>query len=102
MQARAAGVSLQYVDPVSTTVGTPLVLIDVNKFSQVLRNLINNAIKFTLPGGHVTVSSKFEPRGATALGVAKCKVHTEQEVEEGTVILQVCDSGHGISKVSAI
>jgi signal transduction histidine kinase len=66
-----------------------LVLIDVNKFSQVLRNLINNAIKFTPAGGAVTVSARFEPS-------------VDKDAENGFVVIEVADTGHGISKVSIV
>ena len=43
----------------------------------VLRNLVNNAIKFTPEGGHIEVSAK---------------------EEDGQILVSVCDSGVGISK----
>lgn len=84
--------SNEFVDnavPSAPAVGRILVLIDVNKFSQVLRNLINNAIKFTKPGGRVSVSARFEPNSLIP----------SKHVESGSLIVEVSDSGHGISKV---
>lgn len=37
--------------------GPPLVLVDPHKLVQILMNLIHNAIKFTLKGGEITLSS---------------------------------------------
>ena len=55
------------------------VFADVDMISSVLRNLISNAIKFTMPGGEITVSA------------------TEKQNE---IICSVSDSGVGISKNS--
>lgn len=52
---------------------------DINMFNTVLRNLLNNAIKFTKPGGHVKIQAK------------ELKKHVEVTVE---------DDGIGISKSS--
>ena len=54
----------------------PLVLADASRVQQVLVNLLHNAIKFTQPGGQVTVGA---------------------EQEQGVVRFWVCDTGMGIS-----
>ena len=53
----------------------PVVTIDPNRMAQVIENLVNNAIKYTPPGGRVTVSAG---------------------VREGSFWLKVGDSGPGI------
>jgi signal transduction histidine kinase len=57
---------------------------DFHKLSQVVRNLLSNAMKFTPIGGSVTVA-----------------VSCSLEVSSGTFFLKVCvtDTGHGISLV---
>ena len=56
---------------------------DFHKLSQVVRNLLSNAMKFTPVGGSVTVT-------------VSCSL-----VSSGTFVLKVCvtDTGHGISQV---
>ena len=59
------------------------VLIDANRFSRIMGNLIDNAVKFTPPGGRITVSAK--KRQATASGYAR-------------YAFTVADNGIGISE----
>ena len=62
--------------------------IDITKMSQVLRNLLSNALKFTPSGGAVTVSAEYLC-GPTysATGILK---------------IQVKDTGCGISEVNIL
>ena len=53
-----------------------MVQADRNAVQTILRNLIGNAVKFTPPGGHVSIRS---------------------EVEQGMILLRVNDSGAGIA-----
>jgi signal transduction histidine kinase len=55
--ARAAGLSLS----ANVSENVPLVRGDQRKITQVLLNLINNAIKFTSAGGKITVSARTDP-----------------------------------------
>jgi two-component system phosphate regulon sensor histidine kinase PhoR len=55
-QADRAGLSLD----IDITSHLPQVLADRDRLEHVLVNLIHNAIKFTLPGGRITVSAKGE------------------------------------------
>ena len=54
----------------------PLVLIDAGRIHQVVTNIVHNAIKFTLPGGHIHITA-----------------HADDEF----VTLSVQDTGIGIS-----
>jgi len=53
-QAERAGVTVQVECPA----GLPKVRADVPRLEQVLVNLIHNSVKFTSPGGHITLSSE--------------------------------------------
>jgi len=75
VRVAAAAKRIELVAPESTTAGT--VLGDENRLRQVIWNLLTNAIKFTKPGGKVTV---------------------ELENAPGTVRLIVTDTGQGIGR----
>ncbi|MBF0539333.1 MAG: ATP-binding protein [Nitrospirae bacterium] len=51
---------------------------DSQKLSQALRNLIENAIKFTDPGGEIKISA-WEGNGQTVISVADTGIGIEQE-----------------------
>ena len=69
--------------------------VDVNKISQVIRNLVSNAIKFTPPTGQVTVKTYLTSRIDAA---GNAKVHCEKKC----VRFEVSDTGPGISEVSPV
>jgi signal transduction histidine kinase len=62
--------------------------VDRHKLSQVIRNLISNAIKFTPLGGKVTVGAKYLPKHARTDGGSR-----------GVVRVEVRDTGIGIEEV---
>jgi two-component system phosphate regulon sensor histidine kinase PhoR len=64
-QAERAGLTLTVVE----TAGLPEVRADRGRLEQVLVNLIHNAVKFTLPGGSVTLSA------AADAGAVRFAVH---------------------------
>lgn len=78
IQSTASNIELTFEDTIHLQV---LVLMDVTKISQVLRNLISNALKFTPSGGSVTVIAS---------------------LREDIIRIEVHDTGPGISTVSDI
>lgn len=71
---------------------------DEHKLSQVFRNLISNAIKFTPPGGSVTVRAK-ETKTFDADAATHFKVPLAREVN-AWIHIEVEDTGAGIAKVT--
>lgn len=59
-EACAKGITLSIEDQQDL----PLIMMQSNRIKQVLSNLINNAIKFTDQGGHITVSAQLIDNGA--------------------------------------
>ena len=61
------------------------VLADPRWLHQLITNLLTNALKFTPPGGHVTISTRVTPGTGTGTGLARPEA-----------VLQVNDTGTGI------
>jgi two-component system phosphate regulon sensor histidine kinase PhoR len=99
MQAERAGLILQIDCPADL----PLIRADLPRLEQVLVNLIHNAVKFTPPGGEVTLTASLEPlsrwergRGA-ALPAPVPQVQVSLSKGEGNCVLfSVRDTGPGI------
>jgi len=72
----------------------PLVLVDVERIQLVVTNLVHNAIKFTAPGGAITVRARVGRDGEVPASARQ----TRPLVSGGwqVVIVQVVDSGVGI------
>ena len=79
-QAEAAGLTLT----VDVPSDLPPVLVDGERIRQVVTNLLHNAIKFTPPGGQVTVSGRVE---------------AAEEGSSPKVVVEVRDTGIGIPKI---
>lgn len=65
--------------------GIPLVNTDAGKFQQIVFNFLSNAVKFTPPGGTVTLSATLSPANAETNTPARLRV-------------SVSDTGLGIAK----
>jgi PAS domain S-box-containing protein len=65
-QAAQAGQVALVVEPADVT---PMLFADEARLSQILVNVLSNAVKFTLPGGRVTLRSDVRPDGELVLEV---------------------------------
>lgn len=82
-QAEASGVAISVELPSDL----PPALADAERIRQVVANLLHNAIKFTPPGGHITIAADTRPR--------------DGEIGEAAreVVIEVRDTGVGIARV---
>jgi len=101
--AKDAGINLTFIvgDGVPDTVS-----LDPKRISQVLNNLISNALNYTEKGGRVTISSFMHKKEknifdeASAVGVPWVTENMSSMLENTTdsLIISVTDTGEGISK----
>lgn len=68
--------------------GLPVVSFDPDRLAQALGNLVSNAIRYTPPGGSVTLAAGVEPQAPAAAG--------EETAPRPMAWIRVTDSGPGI------
>ena len=76
--------------------GDIMVSMDRNKMSQVIHNLVSNAIKFTPPEGKVTVTATLESLCLSTIG---CVVAETEKQSEDFLKVVVTDTGVGLTQV---
>jgi signal transduction histidine kinase len=57
-------------DSVALPADLPLLRADERKTKQVLLNLVSNAVKFTLSGGHIEIAGRYDPEAGLTLTVS--------------------------------
>jgi signal transduction histidine kinase len=87
VQADAQGVALRVAAPDDL----PAVEVDPQRMAQVFANLVANALRYTPPGGSITLSAELlrdDERPRTS---------DHSKSRPSTVVFRVCDTGHGIA-----
>eukprot|EP00602_Paraphysomonas_sp_CaronLab_P009960 CAMPEP_0185037908 /NCGR_PEP_ID=MMETSP1103-20130426/32928_1 /TAXON_ID=36769 /ORGANISM="Paraphysomonas bandaiensis, Strain Caron Lab Isolate" /LENGTH=539 /DNA_ID=CAMNT_0027576101 /DNA_START=710 /DNA_END=2329 /DNA_ORIENTATION=- len=117
IQAREAGISLQYDDKFYTALGAyppHFLYVDRPKMSQVLRNLLANALKFCSAGGHVRISARLEEvvENSDILGGSGYIMESSHEqnifrhngvtYQKRVVVVDIQDDGCGISQENQV
>src|SRR5262245_14184376 len=93
VQAEQHGVELR----VETSEDLPSIAVDTDRMTQVLNNLVSNALRYTRAGGAITLSARAETKGERRKtkddgAAASSIVHHPSSV----VLLEVRDTGSGI------
>ena len=91
-QANEVGVDLQLLFTANTVLADELIHGDFHRLSQVIRNLLSNALKFTPREGSVTVDAHCVPSESTDEGGSR-------NGRSRVVRVTVTDSGVGMSPV---
>jgi signal transduction histidine kinase len=71
----------------------PQIYADAVRMQQVVRNLINNALRFTPPGGSVTISARVNNNPLETAAAESIEINKNQQQIE----VQIRDTGYGIA-----
>ena len=93
-KARQKGVKLSWNLFQNAAINRILIRIDKKKFSQVIHNLLSNAIVFTPPGGSIMVTATVRQNHAESSIRAMLG-----SLSPSHLVLEVQDTGAGISQV---
>jgi signal transduction histidine kinase len=78
------------------------VSVDINRFGQVIRNIISNALKFTPPGGVISISTSEIKKISTGISTIDLTDDLEAGVmvpsHQNTLRIDISDTGPGITK----
>jgi len=99
-----AGRDEDTVDPTYSTPGDDvMVYVDRNKMSQVIHNLVSNGLKFTPPGGSVTVTVTLEDGQRPPRGDATSNAEgSSSPVDPLLIKIVVTNTGVGLSQVTSV
>ena len=78
-----------------------ILIADKNKLSHVIHNLVSNALKFTQSGGTVDVQMSLEESSSCGTKDVEGNDGRPDGYEDHELLIQVADSGAGISKVQS-
>eukprot|EP00602_Paraphysomonas_sp_CaronLab_P009108 CAMPEP_0185025882 /NCGR_PEP_ID=MMETSP1103-20130426/9435_1 /TAXON_ID=36769 /ORGANISM="Paraphysomonas bandaiensis, Strain Caron Lab Isolate" /LENGTH=608 /DNA_ID=CAMNT_0027559261 /DNA_START=416 /DNA_END=2242 /DNA_ORIENTATION=- len=109
VQARLGGIDFSFtgINCISPSLEGAYIMADEHKLSQVLRNLVTNALKFTPAGGTVSVKAhrcKMRNKSETAIDpkpfrvIGDCRIAQSEDDSWDAVRIEVHDSGRGLSQ----
>ena len=97
------GVELILSDECRVVLGSATIDVDKTKMTQVMRNLLSNALKFTPAGGTVRVEAQYADRIlSSGDNTHSTRSETGANAAPTFLRIRVVDTGAGISQVCSI